>query len=598
MLPAMMRLPGIRLLFVIHFPYGGDYNTLTWSYLQYQPIVDGVCPMRYPKLFSQIKYAKHLALLLLSACLIFIPVLTWAYIQTEVDGGSDSGLTWYQISTIVFTLILFWLSAVSASPQARIKTGFLRLSMHVKGELGEKRFVSGLLMGEEAGKYRQQGYLVLLYAKSDIWYIDSADGTGLKLGPDGSWGTESQNNRATMYAAFLAKEDYQPDRTILKPNNADLPPLPVDGEQVVTWMLWAIDNSPLSGGSETRAVYWLTQQITPNDIAPNPLPERSGLILSYQVPEAPLDYHNLRARSWLYDNALAAIGLIIVGRLPPALIILNALSGQMFSDGKFSFCFDVQTGWYSQDYRSGTLAWTGYAFIYYQRTLGDAHFQPIVEQIAHYLLSLQDLNPHSSSFGSIRTSPADYSYHTDQNIIIYFFLRDLGRISQKSLYTEQAELVKKSLLQHHWQEEPGHLTYKIGDVTPGLVEETSLGALFFLALDNNARAQCCITHCEKIYQIGALDERPYGFSPYPDKTTIWSQASLQMALVYKRTGNLERGERLITEITGYQDIEGGIPYAKPETAALTGEVYYEWPSIAGTSWLLIAKSSDDDFLGK
>jgi len=554
--------------------------------------------MRYLKLFSQIEYRKRLALLLGPAILILIPVLTWTYLQTEVEDGLGSRLGWYQISPLVFTLLLLWLAIIPTRSQSGVKKGPLRLSMSVAGEWGEKRTISGRLWGDGAKKHSQQGYLILLYAKSDIWYLDSADRAGLKLEPDGSWGTDSQIKQATMYAAFLVKKDYQPDQTILKPNHAKLPPLPVDGEQIITWMLWADDNIPLFSEPEAKALYWLTQQITPNDIAPNPLPERRGLILGYQIPKTHSAYRYLFALSWLYDNALAAIGLITANKLPPALTILNALSGQLLSDGKFGFSFNVQTGWYSEDYRSGTLAWAGYAFLYYQRMQGDTHFQPVVEQIADYLLSLQDLDPASPSFGSIRTGPGNYSYATDHNIIIYFFLRDLGRLNPESLYTERAELVKKSLLQRHWHEELGRLIHQIGDVTHGLVEVASLGALFFLALGEASKARHCLTYGEKTYQIGAADEHRYGFSPYQDQTTIWSQASLQMALAYRRSGYLQNGERLIAEITSWQDIEGGIPYAKPEAPVMTGEVYYEWPNVSVTAWLLIAKSSDEHFLGK
>lgn len=510
---------------------------------------------------------------------------------------SINWLAWQNMLPIALTIIVLLLTLRLTSSNACVGEGFLRLTLSVESDSVENRVVSGRVMGEEASRYRTRGYKVILYAKTGFWYIESAEGAEMKLDDDCSWRKVSRYSEARMYAAFLVTGNYPLVPIIHKVRNTDLPPLPVDGDQIITWMLWSADSKPLSEGTEAKAIYWLTQQIIPNDIVSNPLPERAGMIIGYEIPETSKAYRYLFARSWIYDDALAIVGFILSDHLEEALIILNALSGQIQDNGKLAFWYNTHNHEYSEGFRSGTIAWVGYVLIFYQQKTDDAHIQPMAERIARYLLSLQDMASTSPNYGSIRTDSGDFSYATIHNIIAYFFLRDLGRLVNNPVYTERADLIRDSLLNHHWNETLGRFDQMIGDAMDGLIEVGSLGALFCLAIGDVAKAQSCLNFVEKTYQpVKAAGDRP-GYALYKDRSTAWSQGSMQMALAYKRIGNLEQANAIIKEIIRWQDAAGGVPYVMAEATVDTGETYYEWPSVAGTAWLIIALADDKDFLG-
>jgi hypothetical protein len=60
-----------------------------------------------------------------------------------------------------------------------------------------------------------------------------------------------------------------------------------------------------SGGGWAAGVQWLLDMQVPNSFVPAPVPGRSGLVLSYIVPEGV--YNPKRSRSRIYDDALAVI---------------------------------------------------------------------------------------------------------------------------------------------------------------------------------------------------------------------------------------------------------------------------------------------------
>jgi len=538
----------------------------------------------------------------------YILPLTWASVilalifignglYQEINIGSINWLTWQNVLPIALAAIVLLLILRPDNLNSCVSEGALRLTLTVEGDLVENKIISGRIMGKGADDYRAQGYKIILYAKTGFWYIESAEGAEIKLGDDCSWRKVSKYNEARMYAAFLVAGNYQWPPIIHKDHNTDLPPLPVDGDQIITWMLWSANSKPLSDAPEAKAIYWLTQQITPSDIVPNPLPQRTGMIISYEIPETSKAYPYLFSRSWIYDNALASIGFLLSDHLKEALMILSALIGQIKSNGKLNFWYNTHNAAHSEDFRSGTIAWIGYTLTFYQHKTNDAHVQAVAERIAGYLLSLQDMVSTSPSYGSIRTNSSDFLYETNHNIIAYFFLRDLGRLAENMVYTEHANLIRDSLLNHHWNETLHRFDQKIGDAKIGLIEVESLGALFSLAIGDIPRAQNCLNFVEKTYQPVEATGGRFGYAFYKDRSTIWSQGSLQMALAYKRIGNLKQADSIIKEIMRWQDVAGGVPYVMPEATLETGETYYEWSSVAGTAWLILALSDNEFFLG-
>jgi hypothetical protein len=513
--------------------------------------------------------------------------------------ASGSIKSW-QVALLVASIIIILIPIITwRGFNTCIEKGTLRMTLSVEGPSADNKKASGRIMGEGAGNYRAKGYGVILYARTDRWYPEPSPGRKIGLRSDCSWEVDGVHD-GYRYVAFLVGKDYQPPNLIDEEDSQEIRPLlPEDGEQIVAWMPLVSDRpTPMPPeGPKELATRWLTRQITPNDLVSDPLVDRAGLIISYRIPESDELHPVLLSRSWIFDDALATIGFASNGNIVEALTILNGLKGQIQDDGKAGFSYNTGNDWYHEYYRAGAIAWMGYAFVFYQQETGDAQSQATAERIAGYLLSLQDIEPANPSYGSIRTAPDVSSYATDHNIIAYFFLRDLGRLTGNDTYATRADLIRVSLLNHHWNEALGRFDWKIGDSSNGLMETASLGALFFAAQGDTVKAQNILDFVEDTYQPVPAATPVTGYAPYEDRSTIWTQGTLETALAYKRIGNEEKSRAIIEDIIKLQDGGGGIPYAMPQATVVTEEVFHEWPSAAGTAWLLIVLSDNRSFLG-
>lgn len=65
---------------------------------------------------------------------------------------------------------------------------------------------------------------------------------------------------------------------------------------------------------ESPLIKWLLKMQVPNDIVPNPANGRSGLVLSYLVPQHITTRAAQYDRAYIYDNALAVISFVLNGK--------------------------------------------------------------------------------------------------------------------------------------------------------------------------------------------------------------------------------------------------------------------------------------------
>jgi len=89
--------------------------------------------------------------------------------------------------------------------------------------------------------------------------------------------------------------------------------------------------------AEGEAAQWLLAQMVPNDIVPAPDPGRRRLLVSYRVPRDDPTYRFVYGRSFVYDDALGAIALTMLGRYridAPAADIDPAIGFEVAGDVK------------------------------------------------------------------------------------------------------------------------------------------------------------------------------------------------------------------------------------------------------------------------
>ena len=402
-----------------------------------------------------------------------------------------------------------------------------------------------------------------------------------------------------------------------------------------------------------KAIAWLKSQAVPNHIVPEPAQDRRHLLISYRVPKDSDDYRYVFSKSSLYDNALAIIAFSMTGEFSLAEKIIEAASRVVSPDGDLWFTFNTHNSWPSDGdhvgaiVRSGTSAWLGYAITYYLKSRLVEHpnlFQQdneavnhlqMAQSIADRILLRQITDPADSRYGFITGGEGRYSYRwnkevedieeyfipgsiqwasVEHNIDIYFFLRDLARLSGKKNYESAARLLKHSIVEKSWNEKISQLNrgQRLDGIDPvQALDCASWGAMFLQAIGEEEKAAISLQSVANYHVRSGTHQ---GYKPYinlllyegrevnqlflpdnPEKNwsdvpMIWSEGSLGVAMAYIKMGKKEQARELVKSILELQDEEGGMPYA-------TEHIRFQFSdnsSVAGTAWLVMVISALED----
>jgi hypothetical protein len=395
-----------------------------------------------------------------------------------------------------------------------------------------------------------------------------------------------------------------------------------------------------------RAIGWLKEQMVPNEIVPDPDPERRRLVLSYRVSRDHPAHPYIYSRSFAYDNALAVIALTMAGDYEEAELILSALRRVMRDDGSFWFTYNTVNNWpgeYDHEgaiIRSGANAWIGYAATYYltARLRRDPYFLEdllavevldMAKRIAAWLLARQiddeldlrnGLVTGGRSIYELTLSDTDGApverYRDEEiawvsmehNIDAYYFLRDLGRITEEGPYAEAAMRIKRGL-RTFWLTDRGQFMRGIkGDQvldTALPLDGASWASMFLFSIGERSRAERCLQTAEQYFRTRS--GAPQGYRPYykepvfeeetvnahyyphdprtrwKDLDIVWGEGSLGVAAAYIKSGKPRKALEIIEDMLLLR-VGDGLRYA-------TEEIPYQFsrdPSVASTAWFVIA----------
>lgn len=393
---------------------------------------------------------------------------------------------------------------------------------------------------------------------------------------------------------------------------------------------------------------WLEKQMVPNVCVLNPPKNRKDLILSYMFAKTNPDYEELFSKSSLYDNAVAVIAFCVEERFDLAKKIIDAIIRLGGKDAKLFFTFNTHDTWPGKDdnfgaiIRSGASAWAGQAIVFYIRAqmlfdtkiLNNYEVQEYLkyaELIADNILKRMVLDNNDERYGLITGGSGTYALKhniekkiveetfvpgeiswcsIEHNIDMYFFLKDLGKISDNTKYRQSAELIKNSLIAKCWNDEKnqfnrGHNV--LGADTAMALDCASWGALF---LKSNSKEDLL----QKALKSVKNYESSLGYRPYKDKPVyetydvgkfyfpkipkrnwndfdfMWTEGALGAALAYNRTGKNSKAKDIVNQVLEYQSQSGGIRYASKH---IPHEFSTE-PSTASTAWLLIVLGDLED----
>lgn len=285
-------------------------------------------------------------------------------------------------------------------------------------------------------------------------------------------------------------------------------------------------------------------------------------------------------RSYVYDNALAAMACMAMGNFGLAEEILDTLCFEVVRSPEGVFLqyygYSDSAGGGGGTAYCGNTAWLLQALNVYQKLKSSNRYFDTQKQLADFLLTLQD-----PSDGGLRGSAFDYWKSTEHNIISYAALRNFGRLNAIQKYINKAARVKNFLIsQSIWN---GAYFNRGRNDPERVIDAQSLGVLL-LGSNYSSSLSWAEANLRVSRPFGAKTIMGFDFDDNLD--TIWTEGTLQMALAFYRAGDLTKASYYYAEAlkllqkNGSELLTTNIGTAGPDW---TLEV---WQAIAPTSWLI------------
>ena len=318
---------------------------------------------------------------------------------------------------------------------------------------------------------------------------------------------------------------------------------------------------------------WMAQNFIANQI------KGIGLVDSYQE-----DGEN---RSYVYDNALAAMACMAEGNFGLAKEILDTLANEVKNSSygvpcESYFYSDTNGAGYGISY-AGNSAWLLQALNIYQKLRSDKTYYKTQKKLADFLLSLQD-----SSDGGIKGSKDAAWKSTEHSIIAYCALRNFGKLNSKFSYIKRAEKIKTFLISSRiWNDSEKRFNQGIhadGNIDTGeVVDAQALGVLLLGSSYSGA-----LTWAEENLKLSKTynSQTVSGFDFDGNLDTVWLEGTLQMALSFYKSKNTSIGDTYYNEALKTAQSDGSLILATNEGSAGDSWILRPWRAIAPTSWLI------------
>lgn len=285
-------------------------------------------------------------------------------------------------------------------------------------------------------------------------------------------------------------------------------------------------------------------------------------------------------RSYVYDNALAAMACMAMGNFGLAEEILDTLCFEVVRtpDGVFLqyYGYSDKRGGGGGAVYCGNTAWLLQALNIYQKLkLSDRYFDT-QKQLADFLLTLQDPGD-----GGLRGSTYDYWRSTEHNIIAYAALRNFGRLNGIQRYVNKANKIRGFLLsQSIWN----GTRFNRGYNDPvRVIDAQSLGVLLF-GRDYSSSIRWAERNLKLSRPFGGGTVTGFDFDDNLD--TIWIEGTLQTALAFHMAGNSTKADYYYNEALKTVQSDGSVLLTTNRGTAGPDWTLEVWRAIAPTCWLI------------
>jgi hypothetical protein len=336
---------------------------------------------------------------------------------------------------------------------------------------------------------------------------------------------------------------------------------------------------------------------------------RLYLVRSYDIPPNDPSATRLANLSWTYDSAISAVALESTGDTSQARQLLDQLAALQRTDGSLDFAYDTSTGASVQLFRTGTIAWVGYAALLQKISTGTARYDSLINGTARWLLARRQPS------GLLAGGPDVTWASTQNNLVAYQFLALLALTPVGGLTTTQLAAAANGIASGI----DGTLTVTPANGQLGFIQGTNdqlrpldaqtLGISYLLSRGRYVEALQVRTYIESAFKVTGRSivkssatstynqtysaAGPFsGYRPYatggPD--VLWFEGSAQANFV---TGLL--GIPHVMEdkaLAAFRNVtisrgEGPLQADRTVTNSTINE-YHVWPASAAAGWALIS----------
>lgn len=300
----------------------------------------------------------------------------------------------------------------------------------------------------------------------------------------------------------------------------------------------------------------------------------SGLIDSYV--EDGNDY------SYTYDNALAALAFISSGDFDSARRVLDAINALVPTpEGGYVHRYLAATGEPLGTLYTGPNCYLLQAMNLYFKESGDGRYNATAQRIGNFLLTQQ------APDGGLYGGPGFGWKSAEHNCAAMPALHNLGKLQNILLYMEKAALVGNFLRTECWN---GTRFYQGENDSTVITDVQALGALALgAAYKNGAYWIRKKTLTMRTYEAR---KKVTGFDFDPDKDTVWTEGTLQMALAYAAVGDVNAYGNYKAQAEKLARPSGAF-WVVSNPGTIGGEILPRWQAVAPTAWYILAANQDN-----
>jgi hypothetical protein len=343
-------------------------------------------------------------------------------------------------------------------------------------------------------------------------------------------------------------------------------------------------------------------------VGPNFVADASGdhklyLVRSYDIPADDPSATRLANLSWTYDSAVASIAFDSYGATYAAQELLDQLKALQRTDGSLDFAYDVSNGDSVQQFRTGTIAWVGYAALLHELQTENGKYNSVITGVADWLLQRQN-----ATTGLLTGGPDVSWVSTQNNMVAYLFFSTLAGHPIGDLKAGDMTAVANDIaagIDSRLTITPaaGQLGFVqgINDALRPLDAQT-LGVQYLVARNraaDAAKVRAYIDAAFKVtnrtivkssatstYNMTYAANGPFtGYRPYatggPD--VLWEEGTAQALVATHLLGQDDTAQNLALAAWG---VVG--PLQSDRTVTTSVNEYHVWPAAATASWMMLA----------